>query len=109
MQEEKKERKKKEENLLTFRRPPARYSPFHRQPLNEVWGGSDPGSTPPSHSGALLAPVACTCAPPGLALPSHQVLNQCSVTQHFCYMGQKQRSVLHGSVKVCRGVLDVVS
>lgn len=34
------------------------------------WGGEDPGSTPSTHSGALLAPE-----PPGLAMPSDLVLN----------------------------------
>jgi len=34
------------------------------------WGGVDPGSTPSSHWGALLAPEHC-----GLATPSHLVLN----------------------------------
>ena len=48
---------------------PARSPHFHCQPLSEVWEGVDPGSTPSSHPGALSSP--------GLALPSHQVLNHC--------------------------------
>jgi len=33
-----------------------RCSYLHCQPLSEVWEGVDPGLTPSSHSGALLAP-----------------------------------------------------
>jgi len=32
---------------------PARHPYLHCQPLNEVWEGIDPGSTPSGHSGAL--------------------------------------------------------
>ena len=49
------------------------------QPLNEVWEEVDPGSTPFSHSGALRC-IVLHCihlGSPGLALPSHQVLNHC--------------------------------
>ena len=35
---------------------PAKISHLHCQPLNEVWEGQDPGSTPPGHSGTLHAP-----------------------------------------------------
>jgi len=43
------------------------------QPLNEVWEGVDPGSTPP------VTQVYCivNLSSPGLALPSHQALNHC--------------------------------
>ena len=33
-----------------------RYPRLYCQPLHEVWEGVDPGSIPPGHSGALLAP-----------------------------------------------------
>jgi len=51
---------------------PKRYPHLLYQPLNEGWEGVDPGFTPSSHSGALHA-----LSSPGLALPSHQVLNHC--------------------------------
>ena len=35
---------------------PSRHLCLHCQPLNEVWEGVDPGSTPSSHSGAWLTP-----------------------------------------------------
>jgi len=35
---------------------PTRYPHLHCQPLNEVWEGVDPGSTPSEHSGTLRAP-----------------------------------------------------
>ena len=35
---------------------PSRYPHLHCQPLNEIWEGVDPGSTPSGHSGKLLAP-----------------------------------------------------
>ena len=50
--------------------PPEGYPCLHCQPLNEVWEGLEPGSTPSDHSGALLAPEQ-------LALPSYQVLSHC--------------------------------
>ena len=46
----------KEEKVRTFRRPPGRSSYLHCQPLNEVWEGVDPDSTPSSHSDALHTP-----------------------------------------------------
>jgi len=49
-----------------------RCSHLHHQPLNEVWEGVDPGSTPSSHSGVLCY---MHLNSPGLALLSHQVLN----------------------------------
>jgi len=48
---------------------PARYPYFHWQPLNEVWEGVDPGSTPSWDDVHLSSP--------GLAQPSHQMLNHC--------------------------------
>jgi len=39
--------------------------PHGSQPLNEAWGGAEPGSTSSSHKGELLSPVL-----PGLAVPS---------------------------------------
>jgi len=43
---------------------------LHCQPLNEVWAEVDPGSTLP------VTQAHCThLSSPGLALPSHQVLN----------------------------------
>jgi len=75
MYEEMKEGKK----MLTFRRPqvsqesPAKHPSLHCQPLNEVW------------EGWILAPALLVTqlhcmhlSSPGLALPSHQVLNHCS-------------------------------
>jgi len=45
---------------------------LHCQPLNEVWEGVHPGSSPSNHS------VHCMhLSSAGLALPSHQVLNHC--------------------------------
>jgi len=51
---------------------PARNPHLHCQPLYEIWEGVHPGFTPSCHSGALHA-----LSFPGLALPSHQVLNHC--------------------------------
>jgi len=68
----------KEKKILTFERPETckdfqmRYPHLHRQPLNAVWEGVHPGSTPSNHSGTLHAAEL-----PGLALPSHQVFNHC--------------------------------
>jgi len=42
------------------------------QPLNEVWEGVDPGSSPSHHSDALHAPVLSWAGP-----AFHQVLNHC--------------------------------
>jgi len=44
----------------------------HCQPLSEVWERVDPGSTPSSHSGTLLAPE-LSCVGPTF----YQVLNHC--------------------------------
>ena len=55
---------------------------LHCQPLNEVWGGVDPGFSPSGPSGPLHAaelPWVGPAFPPGA--PS---LLQ-AVTQHFCY------------------------
>ena len=52
----------KEEKLLTFGKSQVGRDLhqdtlyLHCQPLNEVWEGVDPVSTPSGHSGALLAP-----------------------------------------------------
>jgi len=54
--------RKKAKNLLTLGQTsarqgsPARSPHLHCQPLNEVWEGVHPSSTPSSHSGALHAP-----------------------------------------------------
>jgi len=59
-----------------------RYLYLDCQPLNEIWEGVDPGSTPSSHSSALHAPE---CPWVGLAFPTGaQSLFQ-AVTQHFHY------------------------
>jgi len=50
-------------------------SPPPCQPLNEGWEGVDPGSTPSSLS--CIALHWMHLSSPGLALPSHQVLNHC--------------------------------
>jgi len=62
-------------NLLTFpvsgmQGSPAKYLHLHHQPLNEVWEGVDPGSSPSSHSGALHAAEL-----PWVGPAFHQVLN----------------------------------
>jgi len=44
---------------------------LHCQPLNEVWEGMDPASSPNSHSGALHATEL-----PWVGPAFHQVLNQ---------------------------------
>jgi len=66
----------KEENLLALGRQgsPAGYPYLHCQSLNEVWEGVDPGSTPSSHSGALLA-IECLWVGPAF-LPGAQSLLQ---------------------------------
>ena len=48
------------------------HSHFHCQPFNEVWERVEPGSTPSGHSMHCMH-----LSSPGLALPSHQVLNHC--------------------------------
>ena len=51
---------------------PAKCPHLHCQALNEGWEEVDPGSSPSGHS------VHCKhLSSPGLALPSHQVLNHC--------------------------------
>ena len=50
---------------------PSKQLCFHCQPLNEVWQGILALSLP------SLRYTACTWAPLGLVLPSHQVLNHC--------------------------------
>jgi len=48
--------------LLTFRRPQVladlqqKHPYFHCHPLNEVWEGVDPGSSPSGHSAAFHTP-----------------------------------------------------
>ena len=55
------EPRNKGRKLLTFRKvtytqeSPAKCTCLPCQPLNEVWEGVDPGSTPSSHSGTLHA------------------------------------------------------
>ena len=51
---------------------PVKYPYPHCQPLNEVWEGMDPGSTPSIHSGTLLASEL-----PWVGPAFHQVLNHC--------------------------------
>ena len=70
------------QKTLDTQRSPARHPCFHCQPLNEVWEGVDPGSTPSSHSGTLHAaelPWVGPAFPPGAQSPVQ------AVTQHFCY------------------------
>jgi len=51
---------------------PERCPCLHCQPLKEIWERVDPGSTP------SITQVHCMhLSSPGLALPSHQVLNHC--------------------------------
>jgi len=45
---------------------------FLCQPFKEFWEEMDPGSTPSGHSMHCMH-----LSSPGLALPSHQVLNHC--------------------------------
>ena len=56
----------------------AKYPCTHCQPLNVVWEGVEPGSTPSDYSGTLHAPEL-----PWVG-PGAQSLLQ-AVTQHFCY------------------------
>ena len=65
----------KEENLLALGRQgsPARYPYLHCQPLNEVWEGVDPGSTPSAHSGTLHAPE-LPCVGPAFPLGAQSLV-----------------------------------
>jgi len=70
---------------------PVRYPYLHYQPLNEVWEGVDPDSSPSSHSGALhciaMHYIACTWAPLGWPCLAPGASSQLqALTQHFCYM-----------------------
>ena len=62
--------------------PPAKYSQLHSQLLNEILEGVDPGSTPSSHSGALLAPELPWASP---AFPAGAQSLLQAVAQCFCY------------------------
>jgi len=67
------EHRNKGKKLLAFRRPQVcrdlrRYCHLHCQPLNEVWEGGDPSSSPSGHSGTLHAaelPCVGPAFPPG--------------------------------------------
>ena len=59
----------------------ARYPSLHCQPLNEVWEGRDPGSTPSSPSGTLHAVELHWVGP---AFPPGAQTQIQAVTQHFC-------------------------
>jgi len=39
-----------------MQKPPIKHPYYHCQPLNAVWEGVHPGSTPSSHLGSLHAP-----------------------------------------------------
>ena len=64
---------------------------LHCQPLNEVWEGVDPGSTPSSHSGAWLTPELPWVGP--AFPPGVQSLLQ-AMTQHFHYKLRAPRQQL---------------
>jgi len=51
---------------------PTRSPYFHCQPLNEVWEGMDPGTTPSGHSATLRSPEL-----PWVGPAFHQVLHHC--------------------------------
>ena len=63
-----------------MQRSPSRYPYLHRQPLNEGREGSDPGSTPSCHSGAVLA-AELHWVDPALPPGAQSVLQ--AVTEHF--------------------------
>ena len=58
-----------------------RFPYLHCQPLNEVWEGRDPGSTPSSPSGTLHAVELHWVGP---AFPPGAQTQIQAVTQHFC-------------------------
>jgi len=64
---------------------------LHCQPLNEVWEGVDPGSTPSSHSGTLHTPElpwVCPAFP-----PDDESLPQ-TMNLHFYYTLHEEKSYL---------------
>jgi len=52
---------------------PAKNPYLHCQPLNEVWEGVDPGSTPSAHSGTLHAPE-LPCVGPAFPLGAQSLV-----------------------------------
>ena len=69
-----------------MQRSPARCPHLYCLPLNEVWKGADPDSTPSGHSAALHTPELPWVGP--AFSPGAQSLVQ-AMTQHFCYNGKQ--------------------
>ena len=67
---------------------PATHSHLPYQPLNKVWEGVDPGSTPSSHSHTLHAPELPWV---GSAFPPSVPSLLQAMTQHFCCKKQGKK------------------
>ena len=72
------------QKALGIQRSEEGYPPVSCQPLNEVWEGVNPDSTPSTHSGTLHTPELPWVGP--AFLPGAQSLLQ-AMTQHFYYSG----------------------